>query len=281
MKVAIVTGGNKGIGYGIVKGLCEKFNGTVYLTARNVGRGEAAVAELKKLGLKPKFHQLDITDQNSLDTFYDYMKKEYGGIDVLVNNAAIAYKVTATEPFGEQAKNTLHVNYFSLLNACHTLFPLLNPHARVVNLSSSAGHLARIPGQKLKKKLSSPTLTEDQLSDLMKQFIESATEGKHQQDGWPNSAYSVSKVAVSALTFIQQHAFDADPREDLVVNAVHPGYVDTDMTSHKGPLTIEEGADAAVYLALLPINVKSPRGCYVWSNRDIVDWVKGPTPGPY
>lgn len=51
----------------------------------------------------------------------------------------------------------------------------------------------------------------------------------------------MSKVAVSALTFIQQHAFDADPREDLVVNAVHPGYVDTDMTSHKGPLTIEEG----------------------------------------
>jgi carbonyl reductase 1 len=51
----------------------------------------------------------------------------------------------------------------------------------------------------------------------------------------------VSKVGVSALTFIQQRAFDADPREDLVVNAVHPGYVDTDMTSHMGPLTIEQG----------------------------------------
>jgi carbonyl reductase 1 len=51
----------------------------------------------------------------------------------------------------------------------------------------------------------------------------------------------VSKVAVSALSFIQQRAFNADSREDLVVNAVHPGYVDTDMTSHKGPLTIEQG----------------------------------------
>jgi carbonyl reductase 1 len=51
----------------------------------------------------------------------------------------------------------------------------------------------------------------------------------------------MSKVAVSALTFIQQRAFDADPREDLVVNAVHPVYVDTDMTSHKGPVTIEQG----------------------------------------
>jgi carbonyl reductase 1 len=46
-----------------------------------------------QLGLKPKFHQLDVTDQKSLDTFYRYMKKEYGGIDILVNNAAIAYKV--------------------------------------------------------------------------------------------------------------------------------------------------------------------------------------------
>jgi len=65
--------------------------------------------------------------------------------------------------------------------------------------------------------------------------------GNHQAEGWPNSAYSVSKVGVSALSFIQQRAFDADPREDLVVNSVHPGYVDTDMTNHKGTLTIEQG----------------------------------------
>lgn len=47
---------------------------------------------------------------------------------------------------------------------------------------------------------------------------------------------------MSALSFIQQHAFDADPREDLIVIAVHPGYMDTDMTSHIGPLTIEQGS---------------------------------------
>jgi Dehydrogenases with different specificities (related to short-chain alcohol dehydrogenases) len=68
-----------------------------------------------------------------------------------------------------------------------------------------------------------------------------AKSGNHQAEGWSNSAYQVSKVGVSALSFIQQRAFDSDPREDLVVNAVHPGYVDTDMTSHRGPLTIEQG----------------------------------------
>lgn len=281
MKVAVVTGGNKGIGYAIVKGLCEKYDGIVYLTARDVGRGEAAIAELEKLGLKPKFHQLDVTDQKSLETFHDFIKNEHGGIDVLVNNAAISYPHAATEPFGVQAENTLHVNYFSLLNACHVLFPLLRPHARVVNLSSSEGHLLKIPGELLRKKLSSSSLTEEQLTDLLKQFVKAAKSGNHQAEGWPNSAYQVSKVGVSALTFIQQRAFDADAREDLAVNAVHPGYVDTDMTNHKGPLTIEQGAEAPLYLALLPPDVKSPRGCYVWHNKAVVNWVTRLTPSQY
>lgn len=72
----------------------------------------------------------------------------------------------------EQAQNILRANYFSMLNTCHVLFPLLRPHARVVNLSSLDGHLTTIPGEELRKKLSSLTLTEEQLSDLMKQFIE-------------------------------------------------------------------------------------------------------------
>ncbi|PSN32501.1 hypothetical protein C0J52_21941, partial [Blattella germanica] len=251
-----VTGGNKGIGYGIVKGLCEKFEGIVYLTARDPGRdsdceySEFSDDEIEsvecvssdsssrasssdesdnnnddtpgpskcaltphKLGLKPIFHQLDVTDQKCLDAFHDFIKKEHGGIDILVNNAAIAYKSVP--------------NIF-------------------------------VPGRG-----------------------RSAKSGTHEQEGWQNSAYSVSKVGVSALSFIQQRAFINDPREDIVVNSVHPGYVDTDMTSHKGPLTIEQGADAPVYLALLPPAVTSPRGEYIWCNRDIVNWAKGPTPGPY
>ncbi|XP_063244170.1 carbonyl reductase [NADPH] 1-like [Bacillus rossius redtenbacheri] len=280
-KVAVVTGGNRGIGFGIVKGLCQKYDGAVYLTARDVGRGQAAVAELQKLGLKPNFHQLDVDDQTSIDKFRDYLKEKYVGLDVLVNNVGIAYKHDATEPFGEQAENTIKTNYFSLLNVCHALFPLLRPHARVVNLSSSMGHLLKIPGEELRGRLADPNLTEETLGALMLEFVEAAKRGDHTKLGWGNSAYAVSKVGVSALSFIQQRAFDKDPREDLVVNAVHPGYVDTEMTSHKGPLTIEQGAEAPVYLALLPPGVKSPRGEYVWCNKEITDWVKGPTPSEY
>lgn len=190
----------------------------------------------------------------------------------MVNNAAIAFKVNATEPFGDQAEETIRVNYFALRKVCDALFTLLLPGARVVNVSSSAGHLSCIPSEELQKKLSSPQLTVNELDALMQQFVSTAKAGNHQIYGWPSRAYSVSKVGVSALTIIQQKAFDVDSRKDLVVNSVHPGYVDTDMTSHKGPLTIEEGAEAPVYLALLPEDEQNVKGQYVWNDKTIKTW---------
>lgn len=271
-KLAIVTGSNKGIGYAIVKALCEKFDGDVYLTARDVNRGKKAMESLNELGLKPKFHQLDVTDDVSIEKFKTFIKEKYSGINVLVNNAAIAFKVNATEPFGDQAEETIRVNYFALRKVCDALFTLLLPGARVVNVSSSAGHLSCIPSEELQKKLSSPQLTVNELDALMQQFVSTAKAGNHQIYGWPSRAYSVSKVGVSALTIIQQKAFDVDSRKDLVVNSVHPGYVDTDMTSHKGPLTIEEGAEAPVYLALLPEDEQNVKGQYVWNDKTIKTW---------
>ena len=139
--------------------------------------------------------------------------------------------------------------------------------------------------------------------------------------GWQNSALSVSKVGISALTRIQHLELTADPREDIIINHVNPGtipphstsntipnlyfqiqgYVDTDMTLHKGPMTVEEGraperilkilflciafvfffvpgAAAPSWLALLPPNVQEPNGAYVWHDKRIVDWVNGPLP---
>lgn len=271
-KVAVVTGSNKGIGYAIVKGLCQDFQGDVYLTARDEDRGSAAVKSLKELGLNPKFYQLDITDNQSVTKLKDYLVQEYGGLDVLVNNAAIAFKVSAPEPFDVQAEETIRVNYFATRNVCDILFPILRPHARVVNVSSSAGHLSRIPSESLRQTFASENLTVNELDDLMNTFVKASKENKHSSLGWGNSAYAVSKVGVSALTRIQQREFLKDQREDIVVNSVHPGYVDTDMSSHKGPLTIEQGAVSSLYAALLPENITEPKGAYIWDNKDIIDW---------
>ncbi|XP_064097027.1 carbonyl reductase [NADPH] 3-like isoform X2 [Macrobrachium nipponense] len=284
-RIAVVTGANKGIGYGIMKELCTKFNGLVYLTSRDESRGLAAVKKLSELGLQAQYHQLDIDNIGSIKKFADYIKTKYDGFDVLVNNAAFAYSTDATEPLGEQAENTIRVNFTGTLNVCRELFPLLRPGARVVNVSSTAGHLLQINGSEpaastLREKFASPTLTEDEIVSLVNQFVKDAKAGDWNAKGWPSSAYAVSKVAVSALTRVQQRAFDADLRKDVVVNSCHPGYVDTDMTAHKGPLTIEQGAVSPSYLALLPPDTDL-RGAYIWYDKQVVDWVNGPTPSLY
>ena len=144
MPVAVVTGSNKGIGFGIVRALCKKFEGDVYLTSRDETRGREAVEALKIEGLDPKFHVLDIGNEQTVETLRDFMKEKYGGIDVLINNAGIAFKHDATEPFGHQARVTLATNYWANKRTCEILFPVLRPGARVVNMSSSCGYLGHI-----------------------------------------------------------------------------------------------------------------------------------------
>merc|ERR1712002_1088837 len=102
-----------------------------------------------------------------------------------------------------------------------------------------------------------------------------AEEGNHVEHGWIDSTYKVSKIGWSALSRIQQREMDS--REDIVVNHVHPGYVDTDMSSHKGHVTIDRGAESAIYAALLPSNTEV-RGKYIWHDCQEVDWVNGPKP---
>ena len=91
-RVALVTGANKGLGFAIVRDLCRRFPGDVVLTARDEARGRAAVQQLQAEGLSPRFHQLDITDLQSIHALRDFLRKEYGGLDVLVKNAAIAFR---------------------------------------------------------------------------------------------------------------------------------------------------------------------------------------------
>lgn len=104
-------------------------------------------------------------------------------------------------------------------------------------------------------------------------IFRAAKTNTHLEKGWANSAYVVSKVGVSALARVHQRIFNSDSRQGLVVNAVHPGYVDTDMTSHRGTLTPDQGAEAPVFCALLPedTNIK---GKYIWYDKSLVDWTK-------
>jgi len=271
VKVAVVTGSNKGIGFAIVRGLCKQFQGHVYLTARDEGRGKEAVAELEKEGLHPKFHQLDIEDTKSVDKLKQFLKEKYGGIDILVNNAGFAFKAAATEPFSEQAQVTVGINYWGTLNVCNALFPLLRSHARVVNVSSFVSLMTLNKCSADLQKQLRACKTVDEVSAFMKKFVEATKKDEHKAQGWPESAYGASKIGVTLMSVIQQHDIDQDKsRSDIIINAVCPGYVDTDMSSHKGTKTIDQGADTPLYAALLGAGEKEPRGKFI-SDRQVKD----------
>ena len=73
MRVAVVTGSNKGIGLGVVRALCLQYQGEVYLTSRHEARGREAVASLNREGLHPRYHVLDIENEDSIIKLRDHI----------------------------------------------------------------------------------------------------------------------------------------------------------------------------------------------------------------
>ena len=199
-KVAVVTGSNKGIGLAIVRALCKQFEGDVYLTSRDEQRGREAVERLEAEGLHPKYHQLDITDTGSVQRLKEFMVEKYGGIDVLVNNAGMAYKSASTAPALEQATVTSNCNFTGTLNMMKAFVPIARPHTRIVNVSSFVGKLSRLTSKSLQEKFSNPALTLSDLVSLVEEFISDTREGNHIEKGWGNTFYGVTKVCVTAMT---------------------------------------------------------------------------------
>ena len=83
-KIALVTGANRGIGYAVAKGLLQK-GITVIITSRTVQKGEKAAEELSKFG-NAIYHQLDVTNLDSIRKVADFIQKEFGQLDILINN---------------------------------------------------------------------------------------------------------------------------------------------------------------------------------------------------
>ena len=145
--LAVVTGANKGIGFSCAERLCEALgeNATVVLTARNADLGMYAVDELKKKGHScVEFHQLDVSDEKSVDALAAFVS-ERGGCDILINNAGIAFKISSPEPFGVQARQTIDVNYHGTKRCMEKFLPLMKQGGRIVQVSSQSGQVCHLP----------------------------------------------------------------------------------------------------------------------------------------
>lgn len=265
-KLAVVTGSNKGIGFHIASKLCDAGVKTI-LACRNEELGLKAVSELKSKGYDCEYRNLDISDKDSVLKFTQEFAKDYEKLDILVNNAAIAFKGSDPTPFKDQANATVKPNFFGTLEVTNNLLPLLSKSAepRIVNVASQAGRLAIIPSSKRKDMFTSPTLSVPALEELMTQFVKDVEAGKHSSNGWPNTCYGTSKLGVIALTKIL-----ARDHPSMRINCCCPGYCATDMSSHGGPRSAEQGARTPAMLALMKEN-DGPTGKFFFDENEI-DW---------
>lgn len=215
--VAVVTGGNRGIGSEIGRQLVQ-LGMQVVLTSRDVAKGEATCAKINVEcgagGGRASTFQLDVTDAAGIKALAAHVAAQFGRLDVLVNNAGVQI-----DPKGARAlssdlqtyRDTFEVNVLAPLALTQALLPLMKKNGRIVNVSSGLG----------------------QLSDMT--------------SGTP--AYRMSKTALNALT----RMLAAEVRgTNILVNSMSPGWVKSDMGGPFAPRTLEQGADTAVWLATLP-----------------------------
>ncbi|KAJ0815731.1 putative (+)-neomenthol dehydrogenase [Helianthus annuus] len=158
------------------------------------------------------------------------------------------------EPY-DTGKNCLDINYYGTKRVTETLVPLLqlSKSPRIVNVTSAYGEM------RLKQEfLDIENLTEARIDEIVQWFLRDLKDAKLRENGWPLtvSAYKVSKAALNAYTRLMARKF----QNNILVNAVHPGYVPTDMTSRTGIHTVEEAANTVVRVALLADD--GPSGVY-------------------
>lgn len=219
-RIAVVTGANRGMGLETCRQLAEH-DLRVVLTARDQGKGEAAVAKLAADGVDVDFHALDVTDDNSVAEFAAWIDERYGRCDVLVNNAGAILDPggpgdrEAASVFNadlEVLRRSFETNTLGPLRLCQRLVPLMRKHnyGRVVNVSTGMAGLREMNG------------------------------------GWPG--YRLSKTALNALTRI---VADEVHDSNIKVNSVCPGFVKTEMGGEGAPRSVEEGVDTTIWLATL------------------------------
>ncbi|MCD7458467.1 hypothetical protein HAX54_038342 [Datura stramonium] len=259
--IAVVTGGNRGIGFEIVHQLA--LHGvTVVLTSRETAVGEEAAKVLQEGGLNVAFHQLDIVDPESIQTFCDWIKETYGGLDILINNAGVNFNIGKDNSV-EFAEMVIQVNYFGTKNMIKALVPLMRPSpagARIVSVTSRLGRLNSkqngISNVTVRKQLEDvESLSEEVIDNTVNTFLEQVKEGTWESGGWPQvfTDYSLSKLAVNAYTRLMARIFEERPEgHKIYINCYCPGWVKTAMTGWAGHVPIEDAADTAVWLALLP-----------------------------
>jgi len=242
MKVAVVTGANRGLGLETAQALASR-GYRVWLTGRDAESAELAASQLRSQALDVHAALLDVADASTVGAFARRMASE-PPISALVNNAG-----TTFPGFDAQvAARTLDSNYRGAVRITDALLPRLTPAANIVMVSSGMGELGKF-GPALQKRLLSPELSRARVEEMATEFVTAVTQGVHSTAGFPSNAYCVSKALLNAFTRVLARELADSSRR---VNAVCPGWVRTRMGGNSAPRSLEQGASGIVWAATLP-----------------------------
>nr|GMC90916.1 (+)-neomenthol dehydrogenase-like [Ipomoea batatas] len=261
-RYAVVTGGNKGIGFEICRQLaCEGV--TVVLTARNEHKGAEAVEKLRGLGLSDNvlFHRLDVTDASTVSSLVNFVNTNFGRLDIL--ERLLNMMGTISHNY-ELSAECIEINYYGSKRMTEAFLPLLqkSKSPRIVYVTSGWSKLENIPNEWAKGVLSNVESPPEKLDEVVNKFLEDLKNGSSKEKEWPPhmSAYIVSKAAMNAYARITAHKYPS-----LQVNCVDPGYVKTDINFNTGKITANEGAQNIVRVALQPED--GPSGLFFDCNK--------------
>jgi len=213
-RVAIVTGGNRGLGLALVRALARR-GMRVIMAARSLDRGRAALDLLGDLADLVVARQLDVTDQDSVARLVWWLERQLGRCDVLMNNAAVLIddEHQSLDVDLDVVRRTLETNLLGTWRLTQAIVPLMRRHhyGRIVNVSSGLGSLSSMG------------------------------------PGLP--AYRVSQTAINALTRMLAHDLAVD---GILVNACCPGAPEVTVADSRDAVEFMPSADTAVRLATLP-----------------------------
>ena len=270
-KIVLITGSNKGIGYGIIEALLKKkSNLRIILTSRNESLGIKSYNQLLQKYPSSKndffYHQLDITKEDSILNLISWIKQEFGKIDYLVNNAGLG---THGNYYDINIHNAvLEVNVFGTINFTETMIKndIINKKGKIILVGSMMGNLNYLKSSKLKSDFKKAK-TYEELLNLTLAFKTSYKNKTIDKDGWCINSYSVSKMVVNTYARVLSLRNEIE-NNDISVYAAHPGWVKTDMTGPEAPLTIEQGTVNEIFLLELPDGInKNYQGKYFDSCR--------------
>ncbi|CAG0936393.1 carbonyl reductase 1 [Thermoflexales bacterium] len=276
-KVALVSGSNQGLGFALIEALCNNLgpDASVYLTARDPARGAEAVRQLRRRGLSPLFHLLDVIDDASVAALAESIRARHGGVDIVISNAAA--RISRDRPQAEQVALFVNTNNHGTCRMIRAFGPLLRDNARFLVVASAFGSLRNLSPD-LHGKFDVKTRSLEDIEQLMDDYVGLVEAGQAAAHYWPEWINVASKVAQVASTKIMARLMRAEAsRRGILINAACPGLVDTDasrpwfedMSAAQSPL---QAAEDVIWLATLPPGTNGPYGELV-QHRKILPWL--------